>query len=67
MRAIKLGVTVLAAAAFTAAPAGTASADTTCPVATSDGDLCVTADVGCVIGSLKGYQYIQPCVRIDRP
>jgi hypothetical protein len=59
---------ILAAAVATAAgalPASASAAEPVCAGNTSSLGACVTADVACVVGSLKGLQYYAPCVRME--
>ena len=61
MKKAILAAAVLGAAALPSP----ASADTVCVGDSASLGACATGDAGCVVGSLKGYQYIQPCIRVQ--
>jgi hypothetical protein len=63
MKRIMGGAALLAAATAMTLPAG-ARAETACVGNTTTG-ACATADAACVVGSLKGNQYFQPCIRVQ--
>ena len=58
-------VILAAAVAACALPSTASAAEPICVGNTYSLGACAVADAGCVVGSLKGYQYFAPCVRVQ--